>query len=53
MRLRQALESIRTIVIPAHATPVEITVAEEFELFLQRRGAVQHMTGDDAVHRRT
>ncbi len=49
MRLRQALESIRTIVIPAHAAPVEITVAEEFELFLQRRGAVQHMTGDDAV----
>lgn len=41
LSLRRALEAVQTIVIPAHPAPVEVTVAEEFEFCLERRGTVR------------
>jgi hypothetical protein len=49
LRLRQALEAVQSIIIPACPTPVEVTVAEELELHLQRRGAVRRGV-DSGVH---
>jgi hypothetical protein len=47
MRLKRALQEVRTIAIPARPIPVEVTVAEDLESFLERRAMVHCVADTD------